>query len=114
MKRSSWPEGPVLTEVERTLSARGCQEDQPPVELAVVFAVLVAAVDVLVAAWLLLVDDVQPATTINVTITSAITATFLIIVSPYSCNCPCIFSFGLLGTTSLIHRISADETHALL
>jgi hypothetical protein len=48
----------------------------------VVFAVFVAALaadcDALLAAWLLLVDDVQPATKSDATITSTITATFLI------------------------------------
>jgi hypothetical protein len=48
----------------------------------VLFAVFVAAldavVDALLAAWLLLVDDVQPATKSDATITSTITATFLI------------------------------------
>jgi hypothetical protein len=34
--------------------------------------------DALLAAWLLLVDDVQPATKSDATITSTITATFLI------------------------------------
>jgi hypothetical protein len=49
------------------------------VVFVVVFAVFAAALDALLATWLLFVDDVQPATMSDATITSATTATFLLI-----------------------------------
>jgi hypothetical protein len=70
-------------------------------DVAVVDAALDAACDALLAAWLLLVDDVQPAIDNEVTITSTTTAIRFGIIR-----------FALTTSSQLLHRLKGRHMSA--